>query len=252
VTTAQLSGTGAAGAAADPVLELHGVAAGYGAIGVRHGIDLCLPRGAVVALLGPNGAGKSTLLKVCANLLVPTRGEVRLAGRVVNGTPAEDLARRGVCTIPEGRGVFPNLTVRENLWLDTQAGMSLKRVEEIAYQRFPRLCGKGGQRAGTLSGGEQQMLAVARALVTRPAVLLVDELSAGLAPMVASELYGIVADLAREGVAVLVVEQLARTVLGVADYAAVMAQGRLIAFGAPADVERVLASAYLAATAVPR
>ena len=238
------------GAPTEPALELERVSAGYGTIEVLHGVDFRLPSGAVVALLGPNGAGKSTLLKVCAGLLVPTRGRVRLAGQVVNGTPAEDLARRGVCTVPEGRGVFPNLTVRENLWLDTQVGMSLKRVEEITCERFPRLTGKGAQRAGTLSGGEQQMLAVARALVTRPTVLLVDELSAGLAPRVASELYGIVAGLAHEGVAVLVVEQLARTVLGVADYAAVMAQGRLLAFGAPADVEHVLASAYLSATAV--
>ena len=231
--------------AGTPLLELADVHAGYGAMEVLHGISLRIPEGTVVALLGANGAGKSTALRVCAGLLSPTHGEVRLAGRVVNGFAAEDLAGLGVCTIPEGKGIFPNLTVRENLWMDTQVGIRLKDVEDITYERFPRLRTRAKQRAGTLSGGEQQMLAVARALATKPALLLVDELSAGLAPLVAAELYGIVAQLAEEGVSVLIVEQLARTVLGVADYAAVMSEGKLLAVGIPAELEHSLASTYL-------
>ncbi len=232
-------------ASGPPLLELVDIHAGYGAIEILHGINLSVPQGTVMALLGPNGAGKSTALKVCAGLLAPTRGEIRLAGHVVNGVPAEELARLGLCTIPEGKGIFPNLTVRDNLWLDTQVGTPFKQVEEMAYARFPRLRDRARQPAGTLSGGEQQMLAVARALVTRPAVLLVDELSMGLAPLVAAELYAIVARLSREGVGVLVVEQLARTVLGVADRAAVMTQGRLVAVGGPHEMEAGLAGAYL-------
>jgi branched-chain amino acid transport system ATP-binding protein len=228
-----------------PLLELVDVHAGYGGIEILHGINLSVPEGTVMALLGPNGAGKSTTLKTCAGLLSPTRGEVRLAGRVVNGIPAEELARLGVCTIPEGKGIFPNLTVRENLWLDTHVGVPLRHVEEVAYERFPQLRDRARQPAGTLSGGEQQMLAVARALVTKPAVLLVDELSIGLAPLLAAELYRIVARLSEEGVSVLIVEQLARAVLSVADSAAIMAQGRLVAVGRPAEMRTDVVGAYL-------
>ncbi len=165
-----------------PPLELVDVHAAYGGIEVLHGIDLAVAAGEVVALLGANGAGKSTAVKVCAGLLRPTAGSVRVAGHDVTGVPSNDLARIGVCTIPEGRGVFPNLTVRENLWMATQVTGDLAELEAAAYARFPRLGEKRTQLAGTLSGGEQQMLAMSRALVTDPAVLLLDELSMGLAP----------------------------------------------------------------------
>jgi branched-chain amino acid transport system ATP-binding protein len=229
----------------DPLLSLVAVRAAYGSIEVLHGIDLSVPAGSVMALLGPNGAGKSTALEVAAGLLAPTSGDVRLAGQSVIGMGADRLARLGVCTIPEGKGIFPNLTVRENLWLDTQVGVPMAEIEDVTYRQFPRLAERARQPAGTLSGGEQQMLALARALVARPAVLLVDELSVGLAPLVAAELYRIVARLAEDGTAVLIVEQLARTVLGVADRAAVMAQGAIVAVGRPDELERDLAEAYL-------
>ncbi|MSW57112.1 MAG: ATP-binding cassette domain-containing protein, partial [Actinobacteria bacterium] len=199
-----------------PLVELVDVRAAYGTIEVLHGINLSVPQGSVVALLGPNGAGKSTILKVVSGLLQPTAGEVRLAGRVVNGASADELARIGLCTIPEGRGVFPNLTVRENLWMATMAGVSLADVEEIAYARFPRLGERRKQLAGTMSGGEQQMLSMARALSVNPSVLLLDELSMGLAPLVVANLYEIVAQVSQEGVSILVSEQFARTVLGIA------------------------------------
>jgi branched-chain amino acid transport system ATP-binding protein len=230
-----------------PLLELKQVTAAYGRIEVLHGVDLVVPPASVVALLGPNGAGKSTTLKVASGQLVPTGGCVHLAGRHVNGVGADAIARLGVCTIPEGRGIFPNLTVRENLRMATYAGVGLSAVEERAFLTFPRLRERRGQLAGTMSGGEQQMLAMARALAVEPSLLLLDELSMGLAPLIVEELYGIVADIAREGVAILVVEQFARTVLGVADYAAIMLHGRVVSIGQPADIAAELETAYLGA-----
>jgi branched-chain amino acid transport system ATP-binding protein len=230
-----------------PLLELVGVHAGYGSIEVLHGVDLVVPEGNVVALLGPNGGGKSTTLKVVSGLVPVTHGEVRIAGRAVNGSSPDELARRGLCLIPEGRGIFPNLTVTENLWMMTQTGVSLSDVESVAYERFPRLGERRKQLAGTMSGGEQQMLAMARALSTNPALLLLDELSMGLAPLIVSELYEIVAQVAQEGVSILVVEQFARTVLGIADWAAIMLHGRVTKVGRPAELEEELSTAYLGA-----
>ncbi len=231
----------------DPVLELIGVRAGYGRIEVLQGVDLVVPSGAVVALLGPNGAGKTTTLKVVSGQIVPNAGCVHVAGRPVNGASPDALARAGVCTIPEGRGVFPNLTVRENLEMATFRGPSLADMEEVTYARFPRLAQKRAQLAGTMSGGEQQMLALSRALATDPALLLLDELSMGLAPIIVSELYEAVGQVAAAGVSILVVEQFARTVLGVADYAALMLNGRVVQVGEPADIEDELTAAYLGA-----
>jgi branched-chain amino acid transport system ATP-binding protein len=230
-----------------PLLELDGVRAAYGGIEVLHGIDLVVHEGSVVALLGPNGAGKSTILKFCAGQLEPTAGEVRVAGRIVNGAPADALARLGMCTIPEARGIFPNLTVRENLWMATLTGMRLSDVEEVAYARFPLLADRRRQLAGTLSGGEQQMLALARALTTDPALLLLDELSMGLAPLVVARLYETVAQLSADGVSILVSEQFARTVLGIAHVAAIVANGTILRVGPPEEVESELSAAYLGA-----
>ncbi len=232
-------------AAPTSVLELRGVRAAYGSIEVLHGIDLAVPPGSVVALLGPNGAGKSTTLKVVAGQVVPTSGSVILAGRVVNGALPEDLARAGLCSIPEGRGVFPSLTVSENLQMMTFTGTRLADVEEVAYARFPRLAERRRQTVGTMSGGEQQMLALARALATNPAVLLLDELSMGLAPIVVGQLYEIVKGVAAEGISILVVEQFARTVLAVADLAAIMVHGTISRVGRPDEIEGELSDAYL-------
>jgi branched-chain amino acid transport system ATP-binding protein len=232
---------------ASPLLELRNVTAAYGKIQVLHGIDLAVPRGDVVALLGPNGAGKSTTLKVASGQKAPSGGCIHLGGRHVNGAAGHALARIGLCAIPEGRGVFPNLTVRENLVMATYTGFPLGPIEERTYTFFPRLEQRRSQLAGTLSGGEQRMLAVARALVTEPAALLLDEMSMGLAPLVVEELYGLVADVAKSGVSILVVEQFAHIVLDIADLAVVMVQGRITASGRPADIATGLSSAYLGA-----
>jgi branched-chain amino acid transport system ATP-binding protein len=230
-----------------PLVELRGIRAAYGPIEVLHGVDLTLRAGEVLAVLGPNGAGKTTLLNVLAGLHPLAGGDVILAGRRVNAASATARARAGLCLIPEGRGVFPNLTVRENLRM--AAGVTRRRaraaVEEAAYARFPRLRDRRRQLAGTLSGGEQQMLALARGLATDPAVLVLDELSMGLAPLVVEELYGQVAGMARAGVSVLVVEQFARVVMGVADRAILLTQGRVVAVGPPHEIESKLSSAYL-------
>jgi branched-chain amino acid transport system ATP-binding protein len=228
-----------------PVLELVGVRAAYGPIQVLHGVDLTVHAGQVVALLGPNGGGKTTTVKVAAGLLPATGGELRYAGQKVNGIAAEEAAGMGVCLIPEGRGVFANLTVRENLWLTTGTGVGREQVEERAYFRFPILQDRRNQLAGSMSGGEQQMLALSRALATDPAVLLLDELSMGLAPMIVSQMYDTVAQLVEEGISVLVAEQFARTVLPIADVAAVMLQGRIAAVGTPAEIDADLSTTYL-------
>jgi len=230
----------------NPILELRNVRASYGSIEVLHGVNLSVGRGEVVALLGPNGAGKSTMIKVVSGLLRPTSGQLVVGGRDVTGAAASALARAGLCTIPEGRGIFPNLTVRENLLMATFSGHKLSDIEESTYARFPRLSERRTQLAGTMSGGEQQMLSLARALATNPVILLLDELSMGLAPLIVAELYQQVAAIAAEGVSVLVVEQFARTVLGVAGQAVLLTHGKVQVAGKASEIgEDVLAGAYL-------
>lgn len=228
-----------------PLLELRGVRASYESIEVLHGVDLAVPAGSVFAVLGPNGAGKTTMMHVISGLLTPTDGDVLIGGTRVNGVAPTQLARHGLCSIPEGRGIFPNLTVRENLWMVTYRGMSRSEVEERAYEQFPRLSERRNQVAGTLSGGEQQMLSVSRAIASEPALLLLDELSMGLAPVIVEQIYEVIARIAAQGVTVLVVEQFASTVLGVADLAAVMVQGRIARAGRPSEIEADLHHAYL-------
>jgi branched-chain amino acid transport system ATP-binding protein len=233
----------------DLALELREVQAAYGPITVLRGVDLAVPFGSLVALLGPNGGGKSTALRVIAGRLPASGGDLFVAGRRINGAAPDELARRGVCLIPEGKGIFPNLSVRENLWMATHSGTSLPAIEEIAYARFSRLGQRRRQLAGTLSGGEQQMLAMARALATNPALLLLDELSMGLAPLIVESLYDTVAQIAEKGVSILVVEQFASSALRVSDYAAVMHGGRIVETGEPGEISEKLSELYFGGAA---
>jgi branched-chain amino acid transport system ATP-binding protein len=230
-----------------PSIVARGVRAGYGRIEVLHGVDLAVPPGSVFALLGPNGAGKSTLLKVISGRLRASGGEVLVGDRAVGKSPTEKLVRSGLCAIPEGRGIFPNLTVRENLRIWTyRGGLSVRDVEDKTYAAFPRLKERRSQMAGTLSGGEQQMLAISRALVTDPKVLLLDELSMGLAPLIVGELYEMVGSLARQGMTILLVEQFVTTALAVATRAAIMVHGRIEQEGTPQEMADAALSVYLA------
>ena len=192
----------------------------------------------------------SSTAGLVSGTLEPTQGCVHIAGVHVNGTPPEGRARLGVCTIPEGRGIFANLTVAENLRMMTyRTGVDSRTVEERAYGRFPRLGERRSQLAGTLSGGEQQMLAMARAVATDPSLLLLDEISMGLAPMIVSELYELVGQLAAEGISILLVEQFVKTAMSVADYVGVMTQGRIERVGEGVDVADVVSAAYMGALA---
>lgn len=232
-----------------PILDVIDLHAAYGRIEVLRGVNLRVPRGAVVALLGPNGGGKSTLLKVISGQMEQTAGDIHLGGVHVSGAKPDDLARLGLTTIPEGRSVFPNLTVEENLLLMSYAGVSADQVYETAYSYFPRLHERRYQLAGTMSGGEQQMLAMARALTSDPALLLLDELSMGLAPLIVDELYESVGRIAQSGVSILVVEQFAQTALRIADHAAVMTGGRIVATGEPNEIEAIMADVILGGAA---
>jgi branched-chain amino acid transport system ATP-binding protein len=229
----------------EPVLEVVDLRAGYGRIEVVHGVSLALHPGEVLALLGPNGAGKSTTLAVAGGRIPLMAGHLHIAGRHVNGIEMGDVARAGICTIPEGRGVFPNLSVEDNLTVYSYAGVSVADIRERAFERFPHLAERRKQLAGTLSGGEQQMLALARGLTTDPAVLLIDELSMGLAPRIVEDLFAEVRRAADDGVAVLVVEQFAGMVLPVSDRAAVMVAGELVFDGDTVEAEALLVDAYL-------
>ncbi|MGA2521380.1 MAG: ATP-binding cassette domain-containing protein [Acidimicrobiales bacterium] len=231
-----------------PLLSMSGVHAAYGRIEVVHGVSLEIPEGQVFALLGPNGAGKSTLLKVASGTVPATAGTVSFDGQPLGRATPDRLARRGLCAVPEGRAVFPNLTVAENIVMYSYRGRSTKvsDLEEQSYARFPVLGERRKQLAGRLSGGEQQMLALARALFTEPRMLLLDEISMGLAPLVVAELYDLVAQtVADEGITILLVEQFAQTALSIADQAAVMVNGHIVLSGTPGDVGDHLMSAYM-------
>ena len=231
-----------------PMLALTDVHAAYGRIEVVHGVTLEVPAGSVYALLGPNGAGKSTLLKVASGRMQPTSGTVSFAGNDIRKAAPDRLARKGLCAVPEGRAVFPNLTVAENLLMYSYRSRATKLadLEEQSYARFPVLGERRRQLAGRLSGGEQQMLALARALFTDPRILLLDEISMGLAPLVVAELYDLVAQaVAQEGITILLVEQFAQTALAIADRVGVMVNGRLVRTGTPAEVGDHLMEAYM-------
>ncbi len=216
-------------------LELDAITAGYGDATVLREVDLTLPAGKVVALIGPNGAGKSTTLSVASGLLRPSKGRVLLADEDVTGRAPNALVGRGLCHITEGGATFPGLSVADNL------RMFAPRVDadtlSSALDAFPRLRERSSQIAGTLSGGEQRMLALARAYLQNPSVVLLDEISLGLAPIIVDEIFEHLARLARSGASLLVVEQYVRKVLAIADLVYVLVRGRIVFAGEPAEVQ---------------
>ncbi len=231
-------------------LSIEGVRAGYGTIEVLHGVHLAVGPGEVCALLGPNGAGKSTLLRVMSGQLPLKSGIYVVDGETMRKTRAERLSAEGLCCIPEGRGVFPNLTVDEHIALWAGRRRSARdALIETAAGRFPVLGERRRQLAGSLSGGERQMLALTRALRPGVRALLCDELSMGLAPKVVEELYHFIAELAGRGVTVVLVEQFADMALSVATRASVLVGGEIRLSGKPSQVRAGLSDAYLGADA---
>ncbi|HEV8622833.1 MAG TPA: ABC transporter ATP-binding protein [Acidimicrobiia bacterium] len=218
------------------MLELRNIRAGYGRFQVLHGLNLVVPAGSTVALLGANGAGKTTLLNVAAGLLRPSAGDVILDGVAVTSRPAYQRTRRGVCLVPEGRGIFRQLTVRENLAMYA-GGRDVKAAIDEAVAAFPILKDRLTQVAGTMSGGQQQMLAVSRALVSDAPVILADELSVGLAPVVVDEIFEAVRQLREAGRSLLIVEQYVSRALAVADYVYILHKGRVAFVGEPEQCE---------------
>jgi branched-chain amino acid transport system ATP-binding protein len=220
----------------------------YGGLRALNGVSLTVPSGAVVALLGANGAGKTTTLRAISGLIKPSSGRIDLAGQRIDGRRPHQIARLGLLQVPEGRGIFPSLTVRANLRMASYVAGSEGNLEEEATARFPALADRLEQTAGTLSGGEQQILA--RALLSRPRLLLLDEISMGLAPIVVSALFEQVRALAGAGVTILMVEQYVSAALEMSDYVYVLDKGRVVDVGQPEDLraDGVLAS-YLGAAA---
>jgi len=225
-----------------PLLELHDVVAGYGHTEVLHGIDLHVGQGELVALIGANGAGKSTLLKTVVGMLTPKSGRVLLGGQDISGVRPEQLVRRGVALVPEGRLLFGPMTVAENLELGGYAlpprerGARGRELLARVNELFPVLAERATQPAETLSGGEQQMLAVGRALMSAPRLLLLDEPSLGLAPKVIAEIFSALEVLLADGVTILLVEQDARLALKHADRGSVMSTGRVVLEGSSTEL----------------
>lgn len=218
------------------MFELIGIDAGYGASPVLRDVTIRVPDGQVIGLIGPNGAGKTTTLRVASGLLRPSRGSLSIGDGDLGATAApHQLVARGICHVPEGRGIFRSLTVRENLGLFATRGGERVAVER-ATDAFPRLGERLAQTAGTLSGGEQQMLALSRAYVQSPSVVLLDEVSMGLAPAIVDEIFAFFATLRAAGSALLIVEQYVGRVLDIADNVYLLADGEVRLSGSPADL----------------
>jgi branched-chain amino acid transport system ATP-binding protein len=223
-----------------PMLEVRGISASYGAIQALSNVSLQVPQGAIVALLGSNGAGKSSTLNVVSHLINPSGGEVLFAGEPIHRLPSDEIVRRGLVQVPEGREVFKEMSVRENLEL----GAFLRRDRramaedlELVFAMFPRLKERGEQRAATLSGGEQQMLAIGRALMSRPRMIMFDEPSMGLSPLLVEQIFEAIQRLNREqGLTILLVEQDVRLALTVASHAYILENGEITLQGASAQL----------------
>lgn len=234
----------------ESMLELQAVEAGYGGIVALRGIDLRVRKGTITCLVGPNGAGKTTTMASIMGLVRPRKGSVRFKGQEVSRQETSKIVRHGMTLVPENRLVFPDMRVAENLECgafhrrDTKA---IKSDLEATLERFPSLLNRRAQFAGSLSGGEQQMLAIGRALMSRPELLLMDEPSLGLAPKIVAEIFRIVAQLKQEGLTIFLVEQNVSAALTVADYFYVMERGSVIFAGTPDELKRndVIANTYL-------
>jgi branched-chain amino acid transport system ATP-binding protein len=236
------------------LLELDGVTAGYGKVEILHDLSISVPQGSVVALLGANGAGKTTTMRVISGTLPVRGGRVRLDGRRLNGRSPFEIARAGVVLVPEGRGIFPGLTVRENLGVASRAARHLGRDDrqerlDAVLQIFPPLERRLSQRAVSMSGGEQQMLSLSRALLADPKLLLMDEISMGLAPMIVDQLFDTVAELKAQGLTIVLVEQYLTHALRLADICYVLAKGHVAFVGEPSELagSTTLTEAYLGA-----
>ncbi|MEL6405785.1 MAG: ABC transporter ATP-binding protein [Chloroflexota bacterium] len=231
-----------------PILEVQNLHTRYGAIRALKGISFCIMPGQVVSLIGANGAGKSTTLNTISGLLRPTDGQVRFLGEDITGQSAHQITRRHLIQVPEGRQVIANMSVMENLTIGThirtdKVGTDLDDI----FRRFPRLAERRSQKAGSLSGGEQQMLAVGRALMMRPRLLMLDEPSMGLAPVLVNEVFDLIAEIKSQDIPILLVEQNARKALQIADYAYVLERGVIVQEGNAADLreDEAIISAYL-------
>ena len=232
------------------MLDVSDLVTAYGKIEALKGVSLNLEAGRITCLLGPNGAGKTTLMMTIAGILQPRRGSIRLAGNELVGLSPARIVAQGVALVPENRLVFPQMSVRENLLVGAYQRNDKAAIDadvERMYARFPRLQERREKLAGTLSGGEQQMLAVARALMSRPRVLLMDEPSLGLAPLIVAEIFSIVGELNREGTTIFLVEQNAHMALQVAHQFFLMEQGRITFKGMPGQLaeDEVIQRAYL-------
>ena len=234
--------------ASDPLLDVRGLRAGYGNIIGINGVDISVDRGELVTLLGSNGAGKSTLLRTISGVIEPRDGVVRFGGEEVSGMRSDRLIGRGLAHVPEGRQVLPRLTVDENLRLGAYVRRDRDAIAAdlaTVYERFPALAPRQRQKAGTLSGGEQQMLAIGRALMSRPTMLLLDEPSLGLAPLLVKQVFAMIEQLRRDGLTVLLVEQNATQSLAIADRGYVLTRGKVSAAGTTRELTDMLAQGFL-------
>lgn len=216
------------------MLKINNLNVFFGGIHALKGISFDVPKGKVITLIGANGAGKSTTLRAICGLIKPQEGKIKFNNKEITGAPTDKIVKRGIALIPEGRKIFPNLTVQENLSLGAFARDNKKEVTkdlEWVYELFPRVKERLWQKGGTLSGGEQQMLAVARGLMSRPKLLMLDEPSLGLAPLLVKEIFDIIRRIHREGMTVLLVEQNAFAALKIADYAYVLETGKVVLEG---------------------
>jgi branched-chain amino acid transport system ATP-binding protein len=223
---------------AEPLLAISGLHAGYGATEILRGVDLAVSTSEIVAVLGSNGAGKSTLNRVISGVTRAWQGTIRFAGSAIEREPPAAIVARGLIHVPEGRRIFPNMTVRENLELGAyrRARPRRERNRERVFSTFPRLAERQGQRAGTLSGGEQQMLAIGRGLMAEPQLLILDEPSLGLSPLLVEELFTLIKTINAEGIAVLLVEQNVMQSLEVAQRAYILENGAFVLDGSADDV----------------